>query len=61
MKRTPGDRRLETQCFDHPPPQMVFQENVDAEQEAQGGIQGLDQALKQTFGEVVVFRVFTPN
>ena len=40
-------RWLETQRFDHPAQQIVFQEYVDAVQEAQGRIRGLDQALQQ--------------
>lgn len=41
-------RWLETQRFDHPAQQIVFQEYVDAVQEAQGRIKGLDQALLHT-------------
>ena len=40
-------RWLETQRFDHPVQQIVFQETVDAVKEAQGRIQGLDQALQR--------------
>ena len=44
-------RWLETQRFDHPAQQIVFQEYVDAVQEAQGRIKGLDQALLHTLEE----------
>jgi len=40
-------RWLETQRFDHPFQQIVFQEYVDAVQEAQVRVKGLDQALQQ--------------
>ena len=41
-------RWLETQRFAHPAQQIVFQEYVDAVQEAQERIKGLDQALQHT-------------
>ena len=41
-------RWLETQRFAHPAQQIVFQEYVDAVQEAQARIKGLDQALQHT-------------
>ena len=44
-------RWLETQRFDHPAQQIVVQEYVDAVKQAQGRIQGLDQALQQTLEE----------
>ena len=40
-------RWLETQRFDHPAQQIVFQETVDAVTEAQARTKGLDQALQQ--------------
>ena len=40
-------RWLETQRFDHPDQQVVFQEYVDSVQQAQARVQGLDEALQQ--------------
>lgn len=40
-------RWLETQRFDHPAQQIVFQEYVDAVQDAQARVKGLDQELRQ--------------
>ena len=40
-------RWLETQRFDHPAQQVVFQEYVDSVQQAQARVQGLEEELQQ--------------
>ena len=43
-------RWLETQGFDHPAQQIVFQEYVDAVQQARARVQGLEEELQQALG-----------